>query len=172
MRGRTTQKRVSSTRKAAALLTSSAVATTRVWSSLSAMVFTSPMSTSLYLIFVLPASSPSAVRKEIVTVGPRSRIAFAASHAPTTTATNGMIQMSCGVQRRGGAATASGRSGRFGSRRASGMLPLRGVPDQSRVEALGREHRQHDHRAKRDRARSGPDVHQTPELDERGEDRC
>src|SRR5262245_37908845 len=170
MRGRTTQKRVSSTRKPAALLTSSAVATTRAWSSLSAMIFTSPMSTSLYLIFVLPASSPSAVRKVIVTVGPRSRIAFAASHAPTSTATNRMIQMSCDAQRRENAATASGKSGRFGSCRASGMLSLRGVPDQSRVEGLGREHRQHDHRPERDRARAGPDIHQTPELDERGED--
>src|SRR5437867_5661200 len=110
MRGRTTQKRVSSTRYGVAPFTTSAVTTTSEASRLSAICFTSPTSTFLYLIFVLPDASPSAVLKVIVIVGPCSSTAFTASHPPITTATRGISQTRDSDQRRFGAATASGVS--------------------------------------------------------------
>ena len=61
-----------STAKSSASLVSCTSTSTREWSFDSVIVFTVPMSTSLYLTFVLPASSPSAVTKLIVIVGPRS----------------------------------------------------------------------------------------------------
>src|SRR6266542_2641002 len=170
MRGRTTKNRVSSRRNSSDCLLSSAVTTMPFRFGLKVMVLTRPISTSLYLIFVLPASRPSAVLKVMVIVGPRSRIALAASQPPTSTATMGMIQMSCGVKRRLGTATASGRSCASGSCGLSATRRLHWVPDQARIEALRREHRQHHHGAERDGAGAGPDGHQPSELHERGEE--
>ena len=73
MRGRTTQNRVSSISRLSASRVSCAVTMTRVRSSLSVTVRTSPMSTFLYLILVLRASMPSPDLNEIVIVSPRSR---------------------------------------------------------------------------------------------------
>src|SRR4029077_17433476 len=96
--------------------------------------------TSLYLILVLPASRPSAVLKVMVMVGPCSSTAFTASQPPTSTATMGMSQMSCGVKRRLGTATASGRSWASGSCGLSATRCLHGVPNQARTEAPAPEH--------------------------------
>src|SRR5436309_1103906 len=170
MRGRTTQKRVSSTRYGVAPFTASAVTTTSEASRLSAICFTSPTSTLLYLIFVLPASSPSAVLKVIVIVGPCSLMTLNASHPPASAATMGMAQTMDSDQRRFEAATASGRSKSCGAS-AMALAFLQRVPYQARVKGLCREHRQHHHRAERDRSRSGLDRRQRLELDERGEDR-
>src|SRR5262249_38165643 len=166
-RGRTTKTRVSSTRKLSASLLSSAVATTPFRSGLRLTVFTRPISTSLYLILVLPASRPSAVLKVMVMTGPRSRTAFTASQPPTSTATMGTSQMSWGAKRRRGTATASGRSGAPGS--GLSAMRLHRIPDQARIEALCREHGQHDHRAEGDGPRAGLDAHEAPELHEGGE---
>src|SRR5262249_47744033 len=163
-----TKNRVSSTRKLSTCLLSSAVATTPLRSVLSVTVLTKPISTSLYLILVLPASRPSAVLKLMVMTGPRSRMARTASQPPTSTATMGTIQMSCGVKRRRGAATASGRSGNPGS--GLSAMCLYRIPDQARIEGLGGEHGQHDHRPEGDGPGAGLDAHEPSELDECGED--
>ena len=55
------------------------------------MLSTWPTSTSLNLIFVLPASSPSAVENVRVTTGPFSLMALNTSHPPTRSATMGTI---------------------------------------------------------------------------------
>src|ERR1044071_6327180 len=170
MRGRTTKKRVSSRRKSSACLLSSAVTTMPFRSGRKTMVLTRPISTSLYLILVLPASRPSAVLKVMVMVGPCSSTAFTASQPPTSTATMGMSQMSCGVKRRLGTATASGRSWASGSCGLSATRGLHGVPDQARIEALGREHGQDHHRPEGDGSRPGLDGHEPSELHEGGEE--
>ena len=114
-RGRTTQKRVSSTRYFFASLTSSAVTMTCEVSGASTMPVTRPISTSLYLSLVLPASRPSAVANVIVMVGPFSRIDLTASQPPTSAATSGISHTSCSERPDLGATTASGTSDRPGS---------------------------------------------------------
>ena len=147
MRGRTTQKRVSSTRNDSACFLTSAVATTVLRSSPSATSVTRPMSTSLYLILVLPASRPSAVLNLMVTVGPRSMNAWTASQAPMRAATMGTIQTSCSEPRFFVFATASGRSRRsgMGVSSATAFLDrvLDRVPDQPRIEGLCGKHGEH-----------------------------
>ncbi len=114
MRGRTTQKRVSSTSRLDASLESSAVAITLRWSRESVTLFTTPTSTFLYLILVLPASRPSPVAKLMVMVGPLSNTALTASQPPISNATIGTSQTSCRRQRERGEAIASGMSGSLG----------------------------------------------------------
>src|SRR2546422_11264773 len=97
-------------------------------------------------------------------------MALNASQPPASAATMGMAQTMDSDQRRFEAATASGRSKSRGAS-AMALAFLQGVPDQARVKGLRREHRQHHHRAERDRSRSGLDRRQRLELDERGEDR-
>src|SRR5262245_21239005 len=167
-RGRTTKNCVSARRKSSACLLSSAVTMMPLRSELSVIVLTTPISTSLYLIFVLPASSPSAVLNSMVITGPRSRMARTASHPPTSTATIGMIQTSWKAKRFRGTATASGS---WDDDSGSAMLFLHRVPDQARIEGLSREHRDHHHRPERDGARPGLDAHEPSELHEGGEER-
>ncbi len=81
-RVRTTQNLVSSTRCMEKLLTMFAVTMTWERSSLMVIVLTSPTSTFLYLIFVLPGSKPSAALKVMVIVGPCSRTALIAIQPP------------------------------------------------------------------------------------------
>ena len=114
MRGRTTQKRVPSTRYGAACLAISTFTTTPFRSGEKAMLLTRPTSTSLYLILVLPASRPSAVTKVIEISGPLSSIALIASQPPTSTATIGINQTICSVRVDFGATAASGTSGSSG----------------------------------------------------------
>ncbi len=75
-RARTTQKREFSERYDSASLTSWAFTITWARSLLRVISSTSPISTSLHLILVLPASSPSAVLKVIVISGPFSETAL------------------------------------------------------------------------------------------------
>ena len=111
MRGRTTQNLVSLTIvPLETSFTISAVTITPLRSSSIVICFTVPMSTSLYLMRVLPASRPSAVRKRIVIVGPRSRKWCRASHPAMSAATIGMIHTGCTQRMPGWRATARGRS--------------------------------------------------------------
>ncbi len=99
-RGRTTQNLVSAAVKLRASWSSWTVAMTRERSSASLRLFTVPISTSLYLSRVLPASMPSAVRNEMVIVGPRSTSIRTTRVMPTSAATIGISQISDGSQRR------------------------------------------------------------------------
>src|SRR5690348_4803726 len=172
IRGRTIQKRVSSTRKSFASGAISAVTITRLWSGESFTVRTVPTSTDLCLIFVFPASIPSALRNSMVIEGPRSRKAFTAMPAPTSAATMGTIQTSCSVRGLSFRATARGTSsGDSGGGGISVMSPVHRVPDETRVEAFGGEHREDHHRAEEDRAGAGVDRREGLQLHERDRDR-
>ena len=89
-RARTTQKRVSSSSSFCAPWVISAVTTTPLPSGASAIDFTSPMSTFLYLILVLPGSRSSAVLKVMVTVGPVASQARTPSVRPINAARMGI----------------------------------------------------------------------------------
>src|SRR5690348_12686171 len=137
------------------------------------------MSTSLYLTFVLPGSSPSAVEKLIVMSGPRSMTDLATSAMPTSAAMSGTSQTSEGSQPDERTCSNTSRSG--GSSGSGGGQPfeeggcpcglvmvssrvwrawgtgVRAVPNQARIELKGREHRQHDDAGERERAPAGRD---------------
>jgi hypothetical protein len=98
-RGRTTQNRVSLAAKFSASLVSWILTSTCLKSFVRAIACTDPISTSLYLTFVLPASSPSALVKVTVTVGPFSVMALATSAMPMSAAISGMSQTKDGIQR-------------------------------------------------------------------------
>src|SRR6476661_2311047 len=168
MRARTTQKRVSSTTRSSAALERSALTRTPVRSSPSEMLFTTPISTSLYFTRVLPASMPSAVLNRIVTVGPCDITARTASQPPITAAMSGSSHTHWNPQRRFGAASASGISGNSG-RSAMTFLPVSRIPDQPRIEAHRSEYRQHDDSAERERAGCGSNLSKHAQLDERDE---
>src|SRR5574338_41503 len=148
MRGLTTQKAVSSTRWGLNSFSSSAVAMTWLRSSDKVTAVTWPISTSLNLILVLPASSPSALLKVMVITGPCSRMDFTASQPPMRAATMGTSQTSCRDHLDFGATSASGKADGSGRGGASGIVVLHGIPDQARVEAHRRKHRQYHHGAK------------------------
>src|SRR2546422_5602688 len=169
MRGRTTQKRVSSTTRLSAPFTSSAVATTPERSGARLIAVMWPTSMSLYLILVLPACSPSAVRKLMRITVPRSSQWLTASQPPMASATAGTSQTSGSERPDFGAARACGMCSGGG-----GLLTraFHGVPDQARVEARRRAHRQHDHRAEGERRRAGAHARERGELhhgDEQGD---
>src|SRR3954471_6209629 len=167
MRGRTTQKRVSSTRRLSVPFTSSAVAITPERSGARVILLMLPTSMSLYLILVLPACRPSAVRKLMMMVVPRSSQSETASHAPTAMATSGTSQMRGSERRELRAETAGGKSG-------GGVLLTRvpgRIPQQPRIEAAGRRHGEDDHRAESERARPRPHGGERRELHYRGEER-
>ena len=150
MRGRTTQKRVSLASKLSACLVSSAVTSTPCRFSLRAMLLTSPTSTLLYLIRVLPASIPSAVLKLMVMVGPRPSKEWSASHPPISAAMAGISHTKETDQRRGGVGNASGICDSSGMRGVSLMVGRQGVPNQTRIEVECREHSQNNHRTECD----------------------
>ena len=93
-RGRTTQKRVSSRMRLRAFFTNDTVATTCELSSLSEMAVTVPITTSLYLTGVLPASRPCAVLNVIVISGPTDNHAWITIDRPINAATSGTSQTS------------------------------------------------------------------------------
>ncbi len=97
--GRTTQKRVFRRRKWSVPWLKRMVSTTFAKSSLNWMPSTMPMSTSLYLTMVLPASMPSAVRNAMVTSGPRSEMVLTISQPPTINVTSGMSHTMEGPER-------------------------------------------------------------------------
>src|SRR5215468_11603240 len=124
------------------------------------------MLTSLYLMKVLPASTPSAALKTMVMVGPSLRTRWTAMPTATTAARIGMIQTTEMRARLRGTTVACGRSSRSV---LSGMaVPPDGdrVPDQAGVERFRRHHRQHDDRREEQDARPGLHPHQRLELDE------
>src|SRR5450830_43974 len=166
-RGRTTQKRASSAVKLSASLVSCTVVTTWERSLLSLIACTRPISTSLYLTLVLPASSPSAEMKVIVMIGPRSRMILTTKVKPMTAATIGMSQTRDGSQLR---CTCRFGSGGFGCGAVGSlasviailvllhcrMFIVHGVstvlciliPDQAWIEAQRCQHGQHHHGTK------------------------
>src|SRR5215475_1999214 len=103
------------------------------------------MFTSLYLTAVLPASSPSALLNTMVMVGPSLRMRWIAIPSATTAARIGMSHTTEMRVRRCRVTVASGRGG---SSTCLAMVSSLGpsVPDQARIERLGRHHRQHHHR--------------------------
>src|SRR5262245_65846991 len=113
------------------------------------------MFTSLCLTKVLFASTPWAVLKTIVTVGPSLKIRWTAMPIATTAASTGMIQTTEIRARLRGTTVAWGMFARFGS---SGMPHLCGPgsgggPDQARIEDLGRDARPADHRDEEEEGR-------------------
>src|SRR5512140_728337 len=93
---------------------------------------------------VLPASMPSADLKWIAIVGPRSSTDCSAIQPPMRAAMIGISQTTWMVRLRRSWGTASGRSCMLAA------PVVDGVPDEPRVEALGGEHGEHDHRAEGD----------------------
>ena len=193
-RGRTTQKRESLTAKSSPSLVSCTCTSTCDRSFDSVMVFTEPMSTSLYLTLVLPGSRPSALLKVIVIVGPLSVTDLITSARPISAAISGITQTSEGSQRLRGSISGSGSwggsLGPFESLRgASGggrrslrashvrgpevfeSLPFHVVPDEAWIELHGRHHGQNHHRAEGDRARSGRDHGKRLEAHQRDRQR-
>src|ERR1700761_2275677 len=128
------------------------------------------MSTSLNLIFVLPASSPSPVLKLMVMVGPCCRIACAASQTPISTATTGTSQIHWTRQRERVTGTASGSPG-GGESGGRDMCGLPCIPGQPRVERHRGEHRQYDDRAECDGRGARGNRRERVELHERGQNR-
>src|SRR5258706_4203579 len=161
MRGRTTKKRVSATPGLSAPWPSSGVAIPpERWGGRLIWVMC-PMSMSLYLILVLPACSPSAVRKLMMITVPRSSQWLTASQAPMASATAGTIHTSGSERPCRGAASACGMGSGVG---VSLTRFLDRVPDQARIEAHRRHHRQHHHRAEGERRRAGAHAGERGEL--------
>src|SRR6185437_7096309 len=100
IRGRTTQKRLSAAVKLFASFFSCTLTSTCERSSLSMMDCTVPISTSLYLTLVLPASSPSAELNIIVISGPCCTQVLIAIEIPITAASMGISQINEGIQSR------------------------------------------------------------------------
>src|SRR4051794_26071584 len=136
------------------------------------MLFTEPITTSLYLTCVLPGSRPSALLKLMVTAGPRSVIDFTTSAMPMSAAISGTTQTREGSQPRRGSTPGSGASGRSGGvagpcglfmrrlRNGAGhrrAAAFEVVPDQSRVELHRRQHCQDHYATERERAGPGGD---------------
>ena len=108
-RGSTTQNFASATMRPAALLSIFAVTSTFEWSEESCTAVTCPMFTSLYLMKVLPASTPCATLKTMVMVGPSLKMRWIAIPMATTAARMGTIQTTDIRWRRLGTTVARGR---------------------------------------------------------------
>src|ERR1700741_2143234 len=174
MRGRTTQKRVSSTRWAPKSFSICALATTSFRSGENHSDLTTPTCTSRYLSLVLPASMPSAFLKRMVMVGPRSTTVLTASHPASSAATSGTSH-TAGIGQRarpGGTAwgVSAGFSWRISARISVDVIALRG-PDEPRVEAHRGEHGEPHDRGEGEGARAGLDVRERPGLHQRRQDR-
>src|SRR5262245_9603446 len=139
-----------------------AVTSTLARSSAMRTPVTWPMLTSLYLTNVLPASMPSADLNVTVIVGPSLAMRCTAIPIATSAATMGTIQIGEKRARRGGTATASGRSSA-----GSATVFRRPIPYQPRIEGFRGEHRQHDDGHEVHHARSRLDRHQGSKLDQR-----
>src|SRR6266700_2602742 len=123
------------------------------------------MLTSLYLTRVLPASRPSAALKTMVMVGPSLRMRWTAIPRATTAARIGMIQTT-EIRMLLRTTVACGRSGRSACSAIVSLRVVAGIPDEARVEGLGRDHRQHDHGREEQHARTGLHPHQRLQLHE------
>lgn len=100
MRGRTTQKRAPWVAKERASLDSCTLATTLFLSSARSTVVTSPITTLRYFTWVLCATNPSPLWKEMVITGPCCIQLRTTSDAPIRIARIGTIQTSDTPQRR------------------------------------------------------------------------
>src|SRR5262249_52226777 len=153
MRGRTTQKRVSSTRWGSTSLARSAFTMTSFRSGETDTVLTIPICTSLYLSLVFPASMPSALLNLMVMVGPRSRRVLTPSQPASSAAMSGTSHTAGRCQRARPAGTAWGISECI----SEGCIAL-GVPDEARIEAHRGEHGEHHDRGEGQGARPRLDV--------------
>ena len=97
-RGRTIQKREPLTAKSSDSFLSCTSTSTRVRSFDSVIALTMPISTSLYLTWVLPGSRPSALWKVRVISGPRSRTDLITRPMPISAAISGTSHTSDGSQ--------------------------------------------------------------------------
>ena len=137
-RGSTTQNFASATIRSPAFLSILAVTSTFEWSEESCTAVTCPMFTSLYLMKVLPASTPWAALKRMVMVGPSLRMRWIAMPIATTAARIGMIQTTEIRWRRLGTTVARGRLSGL-SAMAFWSARFR-IPDQAWVEGFCRDH--------------------------------
>ena len=153
MRGRTTQKRVSSTTRSLALGVISAL--TRMFGPLvSSIDFTMPMSMSLYLIRVLPASRPSPELNVISIAGAEVEHALHREPPPIAERDDRHHpdeRRPARLARRRAAASGTSAAGcwRSGVLESAMVAPAPRhrrdrIPQQPRVEAARSEHREHD----------------------------
>ena len=173
-RGRTTQKRVSSTRKCFASLTSSAVTTHVRAVRRERHVRDQPDLDVLVLDLGLARLQPFGGLKVMVIVGPLSRIALTASQPPTSAATIGMSQTSCSERRRFRARRRPrGCSGsRIGVRSVRQPWGFSGGSQIRRgSKGMRREHGQHHDGAEGDRAGARLDRRQRLQLHQRDDQR-
>jgi len=128
---------------------------------------TLPTTTSLYLTSVLPASKPAAVWKLMVIWGPIDSHAWITIDTPMSAATSGTNQTSeTGHRRR----VTNGSRGCEGFVLSSVSLTIAlVVPDQSRIEADGRQHGEDHHRAEKENAYARLGAAQRLELHQRGD---
>src|SRR2546423_13980395 len=104
---------------------------------------------------------PSALLNWIVMEGPSSQTDFSPIHPATSNATTGMIHTNGNERFPCARATACGIS--------SSSAIVHGIPDEARVEAHGREHRERDDGAEGDGAIAGLGVGGGTEMHERDE---
>src|SRR5258708_3456654 len=126
---------------------------------------TTPSSTSLCLILVLPASSPSTLAKLMAMIGPRSDSVRQPSQPAASAAISGSSQMIDTRWRTRSAEFAEGKG------TSSAIVNLRGIPHQTWIETLGCEHRCNHHTTKRKNAYTGFDGCNPTERDECGQQR-
>src|SRR5579864_9181468 len=105
----------------------------------------------------------------MVMFGPSLRILATATHTPTSAAMIGMVHTSESLVCFLGTALDSGMGpgGVCGSAMCN-LAQIGGVPDQSRVERLDRQHRQYYNRREEKEARPRLHRHQRLKLDQRG----
>src|SRR5262245_25523114 len=124
------------------------------------------MFTSLYLMKVWLASTPSAALKTIVMVGPSLKMRWIAMPMATTAAKSGMIQMMEMRWRLLGTTVACGRVSRLLLSAMSVLLACPCIPDQTGIKRFSGNHRQHDHRREKQHPGTGLHCHQRLELHE------
>src|SRR5262245_54283809 len=124
------------------------------------------MFTSLYLMKVLPASTPSAALKMMVMVGPSLMMRWIAMPMATTAAKSGIIQTMDARWRLFGTTVACGRVSRLLLSAISVLLACPCIPDQAGVEGFRGDHGQHNHCREKQHPRTGLHRHQRLELHE------
>src|SRR5271170_4590806 len=125
------------------------------------------MVTSLYLMKVLPASTPSAALKAMVMVGPSFRARWIAMPRAITAARIGMIHTTEMRRRFLRSRVASGSSFNSVSLGMTHLVRFSGIPDQTRIEGLGRQHGEHHHRREEQHPLTRRDGHQGLQLHQR-----
>src|SRR5471032_3296007 len=137
-----------------------------VRSSLKVMAVTVPMTTFLYLTWVLLASRPSAVRKLTVIFGPTDIQSWTTIDRPTNAATIGTSHTNDNRMRR---RLISGRVGAEDGGRALSYIFNLCIPDKPGIETHGGEHRHHHYQTKKQDADPGLDGAQPSKLHQCGD---